>query len=220
MKTTKCLAYIWPAEDFTGKEAAWANIKYINGPYEGMVARYQLPTSIYRYYYWGVTFEVVTLDQNGAIISVSDVNKEDLAAFGMGIIHALTFNSATREVLGSNGFVYKLDQSLFCRYCKPVCEYIFQQIETARNFVMQMYTLNGGIIAILFDKDIDSNSNSYKYAIHRGFVTADNQLLRNMVPKVTIADRNNAVLKQPDIDKLIEQMMEGIPHMGYVESLD
>ena len=33
MKITKCLAYIWPAEDIQGKDIALANVKFITGPY-------------------------------------------------------------------------------------------------------------------------------------------------------------------------------------------
>ena len=214
MKITKCLAYIWPAEDIQGKDMALANVKFITGPYERKVARYILRTGIYRYYYWGVTFEVVSLDENGSITEVADVKQEDLVTFGMSIIHALSFNHITHEVLGSNGFVYKLDQSLFYRHCKPVCDYIYRQTETADNIVMQMYTLNGGIIAILFDKDIPANSSSYKYVIQKGFVTADNQLLRSMVPKTEVETDNHEVLKQRDIDKLIEKLSEASPCLG------
>lgn len=211
MKITKCLAYIWPAEDIQGKDIALANVKFITGPYERKTARYMLTTSIYKYYYWGVTFEVVSLAENGAITGVADVIREDLISFGMNIIHALSFNSITHEVLGSNGFVYKLDQSLFYRNCKPVCDYIYSQIETANNIVMQMYILNGGIISILFDKDIQPNSSSYKYVIQKGFVTADNKLLRSMVPKTEATTDNREVLKQRDIDKLIEKLSEASP---------
>ncbi len=217
MKTTKCLAYIWPAEDIQGKDVALANVKFINGPYERKTARYMLTTSIYKYYYWGVTFEVLTLTEDGSITEVSDVKKEDLLSFGMNIIHALSFNNITHEVLGSNGFVYKLDQSVFYRNCKPVCDYIYSQIESANNIVMQMYTLNGGIISILFDKDVPEYSSSYKYVIQKGFVTADNKLLRSMVPKTEIESDNREVLKQRDIDKLIEKLTEASPYLEMEE---
>lgn len=178
---------------------------------ERQQARYMLTTSIYKYYYWGVTFEVVSLAENGVITEVADVSREDLISFGLNIIHALSFNSITHEVLGSNGFVYKLDQSLFYRNCKPVCDYIYSQIGTANNIVMQMYTLNGGIISILFDKDIQPNSSSYKYVIQKGFVTADNKLLTSMVPKTEATTDNREVLKQRDIDRLIEKLSEASP---------
>ncbi|MCR4850863.1 MAG: hypothetical protein K5870_06350 [Lachnospiraceae bacterium] len=44
-----------------------------------------------------------------------------------------------------------------------------------------MDTLGGGIIAILFDKNIPMSHPSYKYVIQKGFVTADNTILRSMV---------------------------------------
>ena len=206
MKKEKCLAYIWPAEDIDGKTEALANVKFLTGPYERKIGRYILTTSIYKYYYWGVTFEVVTLAEDGSITEVADVKKEDLAIFGMNIIHALSFNSCTHEVLGSNGFVYKLDQSLFYRNCKAVCDYIYEMAASAENIVMQMYTLNGGIIAILFDKDLSPNSTSFKYAIQRGFVTADNKLLRSMVPKTDVPVDNKEILDQRDIDRLIQSL--------------
>lgn len=216
MKITRCLAYIWPAEDIQDKEVALANVKFITGPYERKTARYMLTTNIYRYYYWGVTFEVVSLDENGAITEVADVRKEDLLDFRMNIIHALSFNSITHEVLGSNGFVYKLDQSVYYRNCKPVCDFIYSQIETAENIVMQMYTVNGGIIAILFDKNISPDRKDYKYAIQRGFVTADNKLLRSMVPKTEVQEDNHEILKQNEIDKLIEKLSEASPLLKMV----
>ena len=40
MKITKCLAYMWPAEDIQGKDIALANVKFITGPYERKTARY------------------------------------------------------------------------------------------------------------------------------------------------------------------------------------
>ena len=40
MKITKCLAYIWPAEDIQGKDIALANVKFITGPYERKTKRY------------------------------------------------------------------------------------------------------------------------------------------------------------------------------------
>ena len=71
---------------------------------------------------------------------------------------------------------------------------------------MQMYTLGGGIIAILFDKDIPKSHPSYKYAIQKGFVTADNTILRSMVTIKEISADNKEVLKQDDIDKLLEKL--------------
>ena len=208
MNTTRCLAYIWPAEDIRGKESALANVRFLTGPLKRKTVSCQLTTSIYTYYYWGVAFEVVTVTDNGAITGVDDVNKEDLAVFGMSLIHALSFNSITHEVLGSNGFVYKLDHSLFYRNCQPVCEYIYSQMETANNIIMQMYTLDGGIIAVLFDKDLPVDSSGYKFAIQRGFVTANNKLLSGMVSKSEVPEDNHEVMKQKDIDRLIERMTE------------
>lgn len=216
MSETKCLAFIWPAEDITGKETALANVKFITGPFMRKIARYMLPTNIYKYYYWGVTFEVVTLTDTGAITEVTDVQKEDFTTFGLGLIHALSYNSITHEVLGSNGFVYKLDQSLFYKHCQSVCEYIYEQIETANNIVMQMYLINGGIISISFDKDVPAGSYSYQFAIQKGFVTADNKLLRTMVPKVTSTADNKEVLKQGDIDKLIAKLSQPV---GYIDMI-
>ncbi|SCY79321.1 hypothetical protein SAMN02910292_02947 [Lachnospiraceae bacterium XBB2008] len=206
MKQTKCLAYIWPAESIDGKEQALAYVRFITGPYEKKTGKYLLTTNIYKYYFWGVTFEAVTIQDDGSIIEVSDVKRDEWESFGLSIIHALSWNSITHEVLGSNGFVYKLDQSVFYRVCGRVCDHIYEQIESAENIVMQMYTLSGGIIAILFDKDIPKSHPSYKYAIQRGFVTADNTILRSMVTIKEISADNKEVLKQDDIDKLLEKL--------------
>lgn len=207
MKAHKCLAYIWPAEDYTDKEFAMANVNFINGPFAKKSMQCRLTTSIYKYYFWGVTFEVVSVTDQGYISTVADVRKEDLAEFGMGIAHALTFNSVTHEVLASNGFVYKLDQSLFYRNCRFACERIYQEMETADNFVMQMYTLNGGIVAVLFDKNLDPKRPGYQYAVHRGFVTGDNKVLRTLVPRTAAHNDDNVVLKQPEIDVLVREML-------------
>jgi hypothetical protein len=217
MKTIKCLAYIWPAESIEGKDNAYAYVRFINGPYERKIGKYFLTTSIYKYYFWGVTFEVVTINEDGSIVEVGDVKKEDLEAFDMSIIHALSWNSITHEVLGSNGFVYKLDQSVFYRICGRVCDHIYEQIEGSENIVLQMYTLGGGIISVLFDKNIAESHPSYKYAIQRGFVTADNKILRSMVPKKDISVDNKEILKQGDIDKLIEKLSEASPCLAVNE---
>lgn len=148
---------------------------------------------------------------------MSDVKKHDLEAFDMSIIHALSWNSITHEVLGSNGFVYKLDQSVFYRTCGRVCDHIYEQIEGSENIVLQMYTLKGGIISVLFDKNIQVSHPSYKYAIQRGFVTTDNKILRSMVPKKEIGADNKEILKQGDIDKLIEKLSEASPCLAVDE---
>ncbi len=217
MKTTKCLAYIWPAESIEGKDNAYAYVRFINGPYERKIGKYFLTTSIYKYYFWGVTFEVVTINEDGSIVEVADVKKQDLEAFDMSIIHALSCNSISHEVLGSNGFVYKLDQSVFYRMCGQVCDHIYEQIEGAENIVLQMYTLKGGIISVLFDKNIPESHPSYKYAIQRGFVTTDNKILRSMVPKKETGADNKEILKQADIDKLIEKLSEASPCLAVNE---
>ena len=217
----KCLAYIWPIEDYIGKETALANVRFVTGPFKGKVARYYMPTNIYTYYFWGATFEVVTITANGAITAVTDIKREDLQQFDLNLIHALTFNNETKELLGSNGFVYKLSQSLFYRNCKPVCEYIYKEIETARNFAMQIYTLNGGIISILFEKNLSTKDRNYKYAIFRGFITADDKLLRSMIPKTDVATDSHEVLNQSEIDKLIEGLKDvHIETVGFVDSDD
>ena len=205
MGTHRCLAYIWPVEPIEGKETALANIRCMNGPFAHKILESVLTTRIYTYYYWGVTFEAVTLSESGEVLEIGDVTKEDVKTFGMDMVCALTFNNMTHEVLASDGFVYKLDQSLFYRNCKQICEYIYKEIETANNFTLRMYTVNGAVAALLFDKNLTPDAKGYKFAIHRGFVTADNSILRTMVPKTALPERSNDILKQPEIDKLIEE---------------
>lgn len=203
-----CLAFIWPAEDIVGKEVCRSNVKFISGPFRHKVIQYDMTTDIYKYYYWGVTFEVVIINQKGDLIEVRDIDKNDFGIFDLDFITALTYNANTHEILATNGFVYKLDQSLFYRHCPAVCEYIYKEMETANNFILYMYTINGGIASVLFDKDLHIKDKRYKSVIHKGFITSDNHLLRNMVPKDTVDEEIGEKLKQEDIDKLIEKMLK------------
>ena len=80
----KCLAYIWPIENYAGKETALANVRFVTGPFKGKVAQYYMPTNIYTYYFWGVTFEVVTVNgkntqiRKGEVVAVSWMVYENL----------------------------------------------------------------------------------------------------------------------------------------------
>ena len=73
---------------------------------------------------------------------------------------------------------------------------------------MRMYTRNGAVISILFDKNIDKKSPMYKYALEVGFITANKDMLRGLVPKTQDDFDKNKKLTQEDIDRLFDTMID------------
>ena len=207
MGTHRCLAYIWPVEEYKNKAYAQCYVKFLNGPFARQVGQYSLTTSIFQYYFWGVTLEMITITEKMEIVDVSDIQKEDFREFKLGIVYARTFNCNTHEVLASNGFIYKLDQSLFHNNCKKVCEHMYAEMETADNFLLALYTMNGGVIDLLLDKNVRTDAIGYKYAIHRGFVTADEKVLKGISVNTKTSTNGKEILKQEDIDKLIAHFL-------------
>lgn len=203
----KCIAFIWHGEDYTNKEECICYVRPLTGRFRDKILSGVLTTGIFRYYYWGVTLEEIELDQNGNFGEVRDLTIETLKYYNMSVMYALTFNEETSDVLGSDGFVYRLNQSIFYNKCKPVYDYIMQEIKTAQNFSLRLYTKDGGILSFLFDKNVSPKAAGYKYVLNRGFITSDKSILRTMIPATSSESSSKDKLTQADVDKMIEEML-------------
>lgn len=211
MATTKrYLAFIEPMEYLEeGKAEVMCTIRIITGDLAYKILHQKLRTDIFRYYFWGTTFEVVYIDDNMNVYKVEDVQKDTMLEFKLGVVYALTYNNITHDVLGSDGFLHNLDDSLFARHCRPVLNVMYNEIQTAYNFSMRMYTLNGAVINILFDKNMSEKSPGYKYSMQSGFISTNKDMLRNMIPKTQAEFDRKKKLTQEDIDKLFDDMNKG-----------
>lgn len=202
------LALIEPLEEYKNKENALSIIKIVTGTHAHRRFQAMMPSSIFTYNFWGSTFEVVTYNDKFEFSDVRDIEKEDFVKFNLGLTQALTFNEESKDVLATNGFVYPMNDSLYAKYCPKVWERILNEIRQANNFTMQLFTYNGAVIDICFDKDVKPNSTRYKKILTRGFVTTDKTLLRtNTSIKNTVGD-TNAKMNQEDIDKLVKELLQ------------
>ena len=205
----KCIAFIWHLEDYTGKETCLCQLRILSGKYNGKYFQAYLTTNIFKFYYWGVTLEEVEIDKNLNIISVSDLDLESMKKYNINIFYALTFNEETSDALGSDGFVYKLNQSIFYNKCRAVYDHIMNEIKTARNFSLRLYTRDGGIFYFVFDKDISPKASGYKYVMNKGYITADKKVLKSMIPATSTNNTNsNEKMTQADVDKMLEEMLD------------
>jgi len=109
-------------------------------------------------------------------------------------------------LLDMDGTIY-LDDSLFGKYCPHVCKRIYEEIATAYNFTLMMFTMNGAVIDLTFDKNVDEKKYSYRNILTYGFVTTNTKALRFPgTAAKTVADKNEK-LNQADIDDLIEKLL-------------
>ena len=203
------LALISPMEDYAGKDTVMCNVKFLTGDRKQQMYQMSMTTDIFRFYFWGVTLEVVELDNSGNLIRVYDIDDEAKRKYNIGISYALTYNDVNHEILAANGFVYNIDESLFARYCRPVCERIYAQIQQSYNFALRFYTWNGAMLSLLFDANVSKDSPMFKYALNRGFIVADKKVLRGMSPASTSVSYDydkNQKLKQEDIDQMLKDM--------------
>lgn len=201
----KYLAFIEPLEDFRDKEEAYCQIRIMSGDLKFKVFRQLLKTTIFNFYFWGTTFEVVYIE-NGVVIKVEDLHKDTMEEFSITVDYAVTYNAFTHEVLTKSGFLHNLDDSLFARNCKPILMRIYSEIATSYNFSMRFYLRKGAIISLLFDKNIDEKACFYKYVMQAGFVAADRNTMRSMIPKTQTDYDKNKKLNQEDIDRLFKEM--------------
>ncbi len=202
------LALIEPLEEYKDKPNVLSIIKFVTGTHAHRRVQAMMPSSIFTYNFWGSTFELVTYNDKFEFSNVRDIEKEDFVKFNLGLTQALTFNEETKEVLATNGFVYPMNDSLYAKYCPKSWEIICNEIRQANNFTMQLFTYNGAVIYIYFDRDVKPNTSRYKKILTRGFVTIDKSLLRaNTSIKNTVND-SNVKLNQNDIDKLIDELLQ------------
>ena len=205
------IAYIWPLNlnDLNSdSETIPCGVKFLNGKDAHKTVQMTCSKSIFQYYFWGVTLEIVKYDSCYQCVDVHDITEDERAEYNVGICYALSFNDHSHSVLASNGFVYDLDESIFYNNCKPVLQYMYKLIGRAVNFAMVFYTFNGGLCAILLDIDIKEDRPYYKYAMSRGFVTMNDKMLRGIVPKTQKEFDNRDKLSQDDIDTIIKTMLE------------
>ena len=203
---TKYLAYISPLEDITGKEQALCNIVFASGFLNHQCKKAVLGTNIFRYYYYGSTFEVVEMDEYNNIVNVHDVTEEDMAEFGLSLKSVLTLNTDTYDMLASNDFVYNMKSNKFYNSCKQTIENICKRIEEIDGFTIRTYIKDGAVIYIELDENIGNKS---KYVLNRGFLVSDKSQLRQS-GKVTSTPEfdKNEKLKQSDIDKIVTRLVK------------
>lgn len=206
---TKALTFIKPLEDYTNKFNVKAEIRFLTGERKGKKGIYEVTTDIFKYYFFGVTLEVVEFDKIGNIINIRDVKSDEFEEFHMGLLKTYSFNIETTDMLCSNGFVYILNQSKLWRDYPEVCQNIMNNMMYASNFVMYTYTMNNTLLMVNVEFNLKPNDKRYKKAIHRGFITADKDLLKMMSPPEVWNEADpNEKLKQEDIDRLIKEMAE------------
>lgn len=200
------IAYIKPLEPFTCKDKVLCQVLFMSGKHNQERVKMVVPTNIFQYYFWGVTFEVVTYDENFNCKSIRDLQKEDIAVFDIGVCHAMTYNVFNGDILGSNGFVYNLQDNLLSRNYPEVSKFIHQQICQSSNFAMIIHTLRGAMINVLFASNLSEKDVYYKYALCNGFVPMNKAKLRSLVPKTPEEFDKKKLLTQDEIDKLIRDM--------------
>lgn len=205
------LAFVGPIENHVGVKQVMCQVKVLTGDRAHKTYKMMMPTDIFKYYFWGVTLEIIEMDSKGNLLKVYDIDSGAKEEFNIGMAHALTYNEVSHEILASNGFVYNIDDSLFARYCMPVCKRIYDEIARCSNFAIQFYTYNGAMLCILFDRNVLPTSPMYKYVLNRGFIVADRKKLCGMSPandtNVYDYDKNQK-LKQSDIDNMVKDMLK------------
>ena len=202
------LAIIEPFDmDFT-KEKVLSKVSIVTGEHAHRKFNMMVPTNVFRYHFWGSTFEVIQYDENFELLDIRDIIKDDLPKYKLGVTQALTYNQETHEVVATNGFVYNIDESLYGKYCPYVCKRIYDEISTAKNFTLMLITMNGAVIDLTFDKNVDPAKYPHRNILTSGFVTMNAKALRFTMPmaKVTTTDVNEK-LSQDDIDDLIEKLL-------------
>ena len=206
-KTFTELAIIEPLTNDFSKETVQSKVSIVSGEHAHRKVTMSVPVEMFRYYFWGSSFELITYNEAFELLHVRDVAKEDLPKYNLGVVQALTYNHQTHDVVASNGVVYNLDKSLFGKYCPEVCKRICEEIATAYNFTLVMITMNGAVIDLSFDKNVDEKKNPYRNVLTCGFVTTNTQALRFPATAAKTVTDNNEKLNQADIDDLIEKLL-------------
>lgn len=202
----KYLAYISPVENIEGKEYVNCNITFISGDLNHKTwTNVCLKTDIFRYYYYGSTFEVIELDHMQNIVNIHDITVEDAKQFGVSLHNILTLNENTFDMLASNDFTYNLKENKFYNYCKNTVENMYTAMHHTTSFILRVYIINGAVVYIEMDDNPKENS---KYALSSGYIVTDKSKLRHSSYFDNNAMENGKEkLKQDDIDRLITKLI-------------
>ena len=201
----KYLAYISPIESIEGKEQVMCNVVFITGDLNHRMGNYMMKTNIFRYYYYGSTFEVIEMDKNNQIMDVHDMTAEDAEYFGISMKSIMTLNSKTFDMLGSNDVTYNLKQNKFYNHCRQTVENIYNILPSLEKFTLRVYIMNGAVVYIELDTDTKRNNG---YVLCPGYVIDDKYKLKQA--GTTAGSTNsygNEKLKQEDIDKIITRLI-------------
>lgn len=203
----KELAIIEPLDLDFSKEKVRSKVSVVTGEHAHRKFNMMVPVNVFRYHFWGSTFEVITYNEEFELLEIRDIVKDDLPMYNLGVVQALTYNPVTHDVVTTNGFVYNIDDSLFGKYCPHICKRIYKEIATAYNFTLMMITLNGAVIDLTFDKNVDAAKYPHRNILTPGFVTTNTKALRFTMPTSKAPADKNEKLSQDDIDDLIDRML-------------
>ena len=201
------LAIIEPTELDFSKEKLLSKVSIVTGVHAHRKVMMLIPVEFFRYHFWGSTFELITYTDSFELLHVRDIVKEDLPKYNLGVAQVLTYNHMTHEVVATNGAIYNLDDSLFAKYCPSVCKRIYEEIVSAYNFTLLLLTMNGAVIDLTFDKNVDPVKYPHRNILTYGFVTSNAKSLQfPAMASKTVTDRNEK-LNQADIDALIDKLL-------------
>ena len=93
------------------KDTVLCDVKFYTGSLKGTITQLLCPSSIFRYYYKGLTMELVTLDDKGNLVNIRDAKRADFSLFNLDMFRAYAFNTVTHEALGSNGILYSISMA-------------------------------------------------------------------------------------------------------------
>ena len=205
----KGIAIIKPVKDINDKEEVLCELRFIDKSNRHTNIIAPVKTSIFKYYFYGVTIEVVELDDSGNVIDIHDLDKESLLEYNLRMNYALSFSFVGNSMvsLATNGLVYYLEQSTFFRNYSFVADNMYKGMLGASNFVFRYYTIDDEIVYIQLETNKGVDAIDFKYALHNGFVISDRTLLKSLLPK-TQADfvDSNEKLSQGKIAALIDKL--------------
>lgn len=206
------LAIIMPLETID-KESVYSELFFLQ---TREIVKTFIPNNVFKYYFYGVTLEVVELDKNNNCISIHDVKKDDLIKYNLSINYALTISFDEDKIasLSTNGFVYYLEQTTFFKRYNFVLTNMYNAMKSSNNFVVRFFIINGAISYVQLECNKPSTASDYKYALHNGFSVSNRDILKCMLPKTDMDFIDSKEkLNQEAIDKLFEQMnVQNIHH--------
>jgi len=200
------LAIIEPLEQDFSKEKVLSKVSIVSGVHAHRKVTMSIPVESFRYHFWGSSFELISYNDAFELLDIRDIVKEDLAKYNLAVAQVLTYNHVTHDVVATNGFTYNLDASLFAKYCPQVCKRIYEEIVTAYNFTLLLITMNGAVIDLTFDKNVDEKKYSHRHILTYGFVTTNIKSLQISTLTSKVSMDCNEKLSQKDIDELIDKM--------------